>query len=78
MWARSRRGTFHWLSFCTKAGAAIGAGCTVVAKGSEVAPLTSFMFAEAFQEAGLAAGVLNMLSGSGAEVGEPLVIPSGR
>lgn len=60
-------------SFCTKAGAAIGAGCTVVAKGSEVAPLTSYIFAEAFQEAGLPAGVLNVLSGTGADVGEPIV-----
>jgi aldehyde dehydrogenase (NAD+) len=60
-------------SICTKAGAAIGAGCTVVVKGSEVAPLTSFMFAEAFAEAGLPPGVLNVLSGSGPEVGEPLV-----
>lgn len=60
-------------SICTKAAAAIGAGCTVVAKGSEVAPLTSYVFAEAFDAAGLPAGVLNVLTGTGPEVGEAIV-----
>jgi aldehyde dehydrogenase (NAD+) len=63
-------------SICTKAGAAVGAGCTVVVKGSEIAPLTSFMFAEAFHAAGLPAGVLNVLSGTGPEVGEAIVTHS--
>jgi aldehyde dehydrogenase (NAD+) len=61
-------------SIVTKAAAAIGAGCTVVAKGSEAAPLTSFIFAEAFENAGLPAGVLNMLCGTGPEVGEAIVV----
>jgi len=60
-------------AICTKAGAAIGAGCAVILKGSEVAPLTSFMFAEAFAEAGLPPGVLNVVCGTGPEVGEAIV-----
>jgi aldehyde dehydrogenase (NAD+) len=61
------------VSICTKAGAAIAAGCTVVLKGSEVAPLTSFIFAEVLDQAGLPPGVLNLLCGTGPEVGEPIV-----
>lgn len=61
-------------SICTKAGAAIGAGCTVVLKPSELAPLTSYLFCEAFRQAGLPEGVLNMVSGRGDTVGEPLVL----
>jgi aldehyde dehydrogenase (NAD+) len=61
------------LMICMKAGAAIGAGCTVVLKGSEVAPLSSFIFAEIAAEAGLPAGVFNLVSGTGPEVGEALV-----
>jgi aldehyde dehydrogenase (NAD+) len=58
---------------CMKAGAAIAAGCTVVLKGTEVAPLSSFIFAEIVEEAGLPDGVFNLVSGSGPEVGEALV-----
>jgi len=61
------------LLVCMKAGAAIAAGCTVVLKGSEVAPLSSFAFAEAAVEAGLPDGVFNLVSGTGPEVGEALV-----
>jgi aldehyde dehydrogenase (NAD+) len=60
-------------SIISKAGAAIAAGCTVVLKGSEVAPLTSFIFAEMTAEAGLPDGVLNLVCGTGPEVGEPIV-----
>jgi aldehyde dehydrogenase (NAD+) len=60
-------------TLCTKAGAAIGAGCTVIVKPTELAPLTSFIFAEAFAQAGLPPGVLNVLSGTGPEVGEAIV-----
>ena len=59
-------------SVCLKAGAAIAAGCTVVLKGSEVAPLTSFLVTELASEAGLPAGVLNLVSGTGPEVGEAI------
>lgn len=58
---------------CMKAGAAIAAGCTVVLKGSEVAPLSSFLFAEIVAAAGLPDGVFNLVSGTGPEVGEALV-----
>jgi aldehyde dehydrogenase (NAD+) len=60
-------------SVISKAGAAIAAGCTVVVKGSEVAPLTSFTFAELAAEAGLPAGVFNLVSGNGPEIGEAIV-----
>lgn len=58
---------------CMKAGAAMAAGCTVVLKGTEVAPLTSFIFAEIVEEAGLPPGVFNLISGTGPVVGEALV-----
>lgn len=56
-----------------KAGAALAAGCTVVLKGTELAPLSSFLFAEIAEEAGLPAGVFNLVSGTGPVVGEALV-----
>lgn len=59
-------------SVLSKAGAAIAAGCTVVLKGSEVAPLSTFMFAELAEEAGLPSGVFNLVSGTGPEVGEAI------
>ena len=61
------------LMICMKAGAALAAGCTVVLKGSEIAPLSSFIFGEIAQEAGLPDGVFNLVSGTGPEVGEALV-----
>jgi len=60
------------LMIAMKAGAAIAAGCTVVLKGSEIAPLSSFIFAELADEAGLPNGVFNLVSGTGPEVGEVL------
>ncbi len=59
-------------SVISKAGAAIAAGCTVVLKPSEVAPLTAFIFAEICAEAGLPAGVFNLVCGTGPEVGEAI------
>lgn len=59
-------------SIISKAGAAMAAGCTVVLKGAEVAPLTSFMFAELAAEAGLPPGVFNLVCGTGPEVGEAI------
>jgi aldehyde dehydrogenase (NAD+) len=61
------------LMICMKAGAALAAGCTVVLKGSEIAPLSSFIFAEIAQEAGLPGGVFNLVSGTGPVTGESLV-----
>jgi acyl-CoA reductase-like NAD-dependent aldehyde dehydrogenase len=53
-----------------KVAAALAAGCTVVLKPSEVAPLNAFVLAEAIEEAGLPAGVFNLVSGYGPVVGE--------
>ncbi|MBB3256612.1 betaine-aldehyde dehydrogenase [Paraburkholderia bannensis] len=53
-----------------KVAAALAAGCTVVLKPSEIAPLNAFVLAEAIHEAGLPAGVFNLVSGYGPVVGE--------
>jgi betaine-aldehyde dehydrogenase len=53
-----------------KVAAALAAGCTVVLKPSEVAPLNAFILAETIHEAGLPAGVFNLVSGYGPVVGE--------
>ena len=60
------------LMIAMKVGAALAAGCTVVLKGTEVAPMSSFIFAEAAQEAGVPAGVFNLVSGTGPVVGEAM------
>ena len=52
---------------------ALAAGCTVVVKPSEVAPLTAFALADVVHELGLPPGVFNVVSGTGATVGEALV-----
>ena len=52
-----------------KVGAALAAGCTMVLKPSEIAPMSSVLFAEMVHEAGLPAGVFNMVNGDGAGVG---------
>jgi acyl-CoA reductase-like NAD-dependent aldehyde dehydrogenase len=51
---------------------ALGAGCTVVLKPSEVAPLNAFVLAEVVHEVGLPAGVFNLVSGTGPVVGEAM------
>ena len=57
-----------------KVAAALAAGCTVVVKPSEVAPLSSYVLAEVMAEVGLPAGVFNLVSGFGPDVGEALVV----
>lgn len=52
-----------------KAIPAMLAGCTMVLKPSEIAPLSSVVFAEIVDEAGVPAGVFNMVNGDGAGVG---------
>ncbi|HEY4353550.1 MAG TPA: aldehyde dehydrogenase family protein, partial [Paraburkholderia sp.] len=52
-----------------KVAAALAAGCTVVLKPSEIAPLNAFVLAEAIHEAGLPAGVFNLVCGYGPVVG---------
>lgn len=49
---------------------AIAAGCTVVLKPSNDAPLSVFEFIEAVEDAGLPPGVVNLVSGPGAVIGE--------
>ncbi len=56
-----------------KVAPALLAGCTVVLKPSEVAPLTAFLLAEIIDEAGFPAGVFNLVTGDGARIGEALV-----
>lgn len=56
-----------------KVGAALAAGCTVVLKPSEIAPLNAFVLAEVIEQAGLPAGVFNLVSGYGPGIGEALV-----
>lgn len=56
-----------------KAAYAMAAGNTVVVKPSEVAPLTAAVLCEIVAEAGLPAGVFNVVFGSGREVGEAIV-----
>jgi len=51
---------------------ALGVGCTMVLKPSEVAPLSSALFAEMVHEAGFPAGVFNMVHGDGLGVGTQL------
>jgi betaine-aldehyde dehydrogenase len=55
-----------------KVAPALAAGCTVVLKPSEVAPLTAFILAEIADDAGLPAGVFNLVTGLGPIVGEAL------
>lgn len=56
-----------------KVAPALAAGCTVVLKPAELAPLTALMLADAAHEIGLPAGVLNVVTGSGRIVGEAIV-----
>ncbi len=51
---------------------AMAAGCTVVLKPSEIAPLDSYVLAEVIHDAGLPPGVFNLVTGTGQEVGEAI------
>jgi aldehyde dehydrogenase (NAD+) len=55
-----------------KVAPALAAGCTVVLKPSEVAPLNAFALAEVIDEVGLPAGVFNLVTGVGPVVGEAI------
>ena len=59
--------------FTWKIAPALAAGNTVVAKPSEVTPVTASMLGELAAEIGFPSGVLNIVHGLGPEVGEPLV-----
>ena len=55
-----------------KVAAALAAGCTIVAKPSELTPLNAFVLAEIVDSSGLPPGVFNLVSGEGSVAGEPL------
>ena len=52
---------------------ALAAGCSAVAKPAETTPFTALLFAGILSEAGLPAGVLNVVTGLGTDAGAPLV-----
>ncbi|WEJ08607.1 aldehyde dehydrogenase family protein [Sinorhizobium prairiense] len=56
----------------TKVAPALAAGCTMVLKPSEMAPLCAIIFSEIIDASGVPAGVYNMIQGQGAVVGEAL------
>jgi len=56
-----------------KVGAALAAGCTLIAKPSSQTPLSPFEFLGCFLDAGIPAGVVNGVVGSGGTVGEALI-----
>jgi aldehyde dehydrogenase (NAD+) len=55
-----------------KVAPALATGCTMVLKPSEVAPLNAIIFAEILDEAGVPAGVFNLVNGYGTTVGAAL------
>ena len=59
--------------FTWKIAPALAAGCTVVAKPSELTPMTAFLFSKLCIEAGLPHGVLNIVHGLGHNVGQAIV-----
>jgi aminomuconate-semialdehyde/2-hydroxymuconate-6-semialdehyde dehydrogenase len=63
--------------FSWKIAPALAAGCTVVAKPSEVTPMTAHLLSEICIEAGLPAGVLNIVHGLGGKVGNAIVSHKG-
>lgn len=63
---------FPLLMLAWKIGPALASGCSVVVKPAAETSLSALHLAELAVEAGVPAGVLNIVTGSGAEVGEPL------
>jgi len=55
-----------------KVAPAIAVGCTVILKPSEIAPLSAYVFSQVMHEAGVPAGVYNMINGDGQGVGTAL------
>lgn len=56
-----------------KLGPALAAGCTFVAKPADETPLTAIMLAELCEQAGIPAGVVNVITGEASEIGEELL-----
>ncbi|WP_417613936.1 aldehyde dehydrogenase family protein [Oceanisphaera sp.] len=63
---------FPFVTTAWKVAPALAAGCTIVLKPSEVTPLVELQMGEIAQQVGLPAGVLNIVNGSGPDVGAPL------
>ena len=59
--------------FTWKIAPALAAGCTVVAKPSEITPMTAFLFSKLCIEAGMPPGVLNIVHGLGAKAGQAII-----
>jgi aldehyde dehydrogenase (NAD+) len=57
-----------------KVAPALAAGCTMVLKPSEIAPLNAIAFAQVLEEAGVPAGVFNLVNGDGPTVGRALSV----
>jgi len=55
-----------------KVAAALAAGCTVILKPSEIAPVNALIFAEVMHAAGVPKGVFNLVNGTGTGVGQPM------
>lgn len=60
-----------------KVAPALAAGCTMVLKPSEVAPLNAILVAEVLHEAGVPPGVFNLVNGDGLAVGEAMSVHPG-
>lgn len=60
--------------FTWKIAPALAAGCTVVAKPSEITPMTAFLLSKLCMEAGVPPGVLNIIHGNGPKVGSAIVV----
>ncbi|KIH82948.1 aldehyde dehydrogenase [Pseudomonas batumici] len=63
---------FPLLMLAWKIGPSLAAGCSIIVKPAKETTLTALRVAELAHEAGVPAGVFNVLSGGGSEVGEPL------
>jgi len=59
-----------------KVAPALAAGCTMVLKPSEIAPLSAYLFAQILHEAGLPRGVFNLVNGDGPTVGAAIAAHS--
>lgn len=69
---RVRRASWPANQMACKVAPALAAGCTMVLKPSELAPLSALILAEILDDAGVPAGVFNLVNGDGEGVGAPL------
>ena len=68
---------FPLLMMAWKIGPALAAGCSVIVKPAEETALTAIRLAELAHEAGVPAGVLNVVTGTGPDVGQPIGLHPG-